>query len=341
MSVLVAILALLALLVVGLVIFAWAMRNRVERAVPARGLRIEVDGHHIHYVDSDPEGVDRPAIVLVHGLGGQLQNLTHSLAPLLEDEFRVLAIDRPGSGHSKRARGTGGSVNDYADAVRGFIEALGLERPVVVGHSLGGATAIAVAMRHPQAIRGIVLVAPVTDLPDETPGVFAPLLIHQNWRRHMIAWTLATPLGLRNGKRTAEIVFAPEPVPDDFGTRGGALLGLRPSNFHSATLDLTSLGETLPLLKERYEEITVPVAIIHGTRDVITPFGPNAQAQAPRLHADLKALEGRGHMIPITAAQDVADFVSTHARQWFAEADTSTTAPRTATPLRGEGEPVK
>ena len=319
--VVVAILAALTLGATGLALFALLMRHRAERIVPPDGPRVSAGGHEIHYTDSDPNGTNRPTIVLVHGLGGQLRNLTHSLAPLLEDDFRVLSMDRPGSGYSRRAKGIGGTLEDQADAVVAFIEALGLDRPIVVGHSLGGATAIALAMQRPEAVRGIVLVAPVTDIPDEVPSVFAPLVIRQNWRRHLTAWTLAVPMTMANRKRALSIVFAPDAVPDDFAVRGGAALGMRPSNFHAATTDLTGLADSLPALRERYGEISVPVAIIHGTHDVITPFERNAERQAPRLRADLKVLEGRGHMIPITAAPDVAAFIREKAADWHAPQD--------------------
>ena len=296
---------------------AW-MKRKVEGAVPAQGRFIDVDGHSIHYVDSDPESVERPALILIHGLGAQLQHMTHSLSGHLEDEFRVIAIDRPGAGYSRRAKGGDGSLTGYARVVAGFIDVLGLDRPVLVGHSLGGAVALATALDHPSVTRGIVLVAPATQSSDEAPDIFRALVLRRDWQRHLVGWTAATPMGLRYGAQTARIAFHPDDVPDDFALRGGGVLGLRPGNFRSASMDLTSVPDVLPGLMERYGEIEVPVAIIHGTADTVVPFEANAVRQGKRLGAHVKALEGRGHMIPITAAPDVADFVREHARQWFA-----------------------
>src|ERR1700730_1533799 len=89
----------------GLVIFTAITARRVEKALPPRGRFIEVAGARIHYLDKG----SGPPIVILHGLGGQMGNFTYALLERLTDEFRVILMDRPGSGYSKVARGgTGG-----------------------------------------------------------------------------------------------------------------------------------------------------------------------------------------------------------------------------------------
>src|ERR1700691_3164834 len=82
----------------ALAIFAAWTARQVEKLLPPCGHFIEVDGARIHYVD---EGCG-PPLVLIHGLGGQMHNFTHSLLDRLKRDHRVIILDRPGSGYSTR-----------------------------------------------------------------------------------------------------------------------------------------------------------------------------------------------------------------------------------------------
>jgi alpha-beta hydrolase superfamily lysophospholipase len=79
-------------IVAGLVLFTAWTAFQVGKALPPQGQFIDIEGTRIHYVDRG----QGPAIVMIHGLGGQLRNFTHSLLDRLADEFRVVVIDRPG-----------------------------------------------------------------------------------------------------------------------------------------------------------------------------------------------------------------------------------------------------
>jgi pimeloyl-ACP methyl ester carboxylesterase len=143
-SILLVALALLTLLVAGLVAFtAWTAR-RIETALPPRGRFLEVDGARLHYLDKG----QGPPIVMIHGLGGQMGHFTYALLDRLAREFRVVLIERPGSGHSTRPPGASATLRTQAGTIAKAIRALRLERPLVVGHSLGGA----VAQRSPSTI---------------------------------------------------------------------------------------------------------------------------------------------------------------------------------------------
>src|SRR5580658_10870076 len=137
-------LALLGLILSGLALFTGLTARRVEKALPPQGRFIEVDGARIHYLD---EG-SGPTLLLVHGLAGQMRNFTHALLDRLKGQFRVVILDRPGCGYSTPAPGASAAISAQASLIARFIDALGLERPLVVGHSMGGAIALALALNH-------------------------------------------------------------------------------------------------------------------------------------------------------------------------------------------------
>src|SRR5246500_3361233 len=170
-ALLLVLITLVAMILSGLVIFTAVTARRVEKALPPRGQFIEVSGAQIHYLDKGTG----PPIVIVHGLGGQMGNFTYALLERVTDEFRVILMDRPGSGYSRRAPGATGRLTEQASIVAEFIRKLGLERPLLVGHSLGGAIALGVALDHRETGKGMALLSPLTHVPKQVPAPFRAL----------------------------------------------------------------------------------------------------------------------------------------------------------------------
>jgi len=97
-----------------------------------------------------------PPLVLVSGFGAD--HLTwREISPRLAGRFRVLLFDNPASG---RTRDGGGelTVEGMAESTAALIEGLGMERPVLAGHSMGGSIALALTARRPGSAAGLVLV---------------------------------------------------------------------------------------------------------------------------------------------------------------------------------------
>src|SRR5690606_13025001 len=141
----------------------------------------------IHYVE---RGEGRP-IVMIHGLGGTLHHLRRPLMEAFGDGYRLIALDRPGSGYSLRAPGRDGRLSEQARLVAGFIDAMQLDRPLLVGHSLGGAVALATALDFPDKVAGLALIAPLTHYEEEPPAEFRTLAIRSPLRRRLVAETIA------------------------------------------------------------------------------------------------------------------------------------------------------
>jgi N-formylmaleamate deformylase len=113
------------------------------------------NGIRIHYLRT---GGARPPVVLLHGLMGSGACWT-PLASALDGEFDVVMPDARGHGGSS-APDHGYRYDDLASDVVGLIRTLGLSRPVLVGHSMGGMTAAVVARRGAEILRGLILVDP-------------------------------------------------------------------------------------------------------------------------------------------------------------------------------------
>ena len=301
-----------ALVGAGLACFAWWTARRVERAVPPTGVFMDVDGNRVHYLDYG----SGPAVVLIHGLGGQMRNFPPELAGPLARDFRVIVLDRPGSGHSTRPLSAPAGLRPQAATIAAMMHRLGLERPLIVGHSLGGALALTLALEHPESTGGLALIAPLTQPQRTVPEPFEGLAVRSPLLRLLIAWTLAVPAAIRRGPTTLRLVFGPDPVPDQYGIKYGGQLSLRPKSYVNASADLVAAGDDLPKLASRYNAINVPVGILFGAADqILDPARHGAMAAAVIPGAELELVDGRGHMLPITAPERTLAFIRRIAMQ--------------------------
>jgi pimeloyl-ACP methyl ester carboxylesterase len=274
------------------------MARQVERAFLPAGDWLELEGERIHYRTLG-EG---PPMVLVHGLGGQMRNFDYLPLQDLARRHRIVLMDRPGSGLSQRRDEAKAGIQAQGRLVAGFIRTLRFEqRPLLVGHSLGGAIALAVALQDPDCIAGLALIAPLTHYTPDIPLPFRALGIHTRWLRHLFAQVLAVPLGIAGGRATLAAVFAPEAPPQDFPQRGGAMLGLRPSAFIGSSTDMCAVQDDLPLQQERYGQLRLPVHVLYGDQDRILDWRIQGEGLRNKHAATrLELIGGAGHMLPVT-----------------------------------------
>lgn len=294
------IVVVLVLLVAVLALYTWLTQWQAQKRVPPNGQFVEVEGARLHYVDRG----NGPAIVMVHGLGGNLHNF-YALVDQLAETYRVVVVDRPGSGYSKSLSGEQPALRAQATIIARFIEKLGLERPLLVGHSLGGALSLALALDHPERIRALLLLSPASQVERVPPGAFKVLFIRSPFVRRLIAWTLMAPLGKLAHQATLKAVFHPEAPSPEFDIAGGGVLGLRPGSFVAASSDMMMLPDELEQMVPRYPSLSMPVEVVFGRQDPICPYqvhGVRLAAAVPNAH--LHVIEG-GHMIPVTAADEI------------------------------------
>jgi pimeloyl-ACP methyl ester carboxylesterase len=263
-------------------------------------------------------------MVMIHGLGGTLWNYTYALVDKLSGEFPVIAVDRPGSGYSTRPDDAPARLGAQANTLAKFIRALGLKQPLLVGHSLGGALSLAIALDHPDCAGALALIAPLTHAQDDVPEPFQGLVINSPVVRKIIAWTLAIPMSIRNAPQLLKIVFGPDAVPTDFATRGGGLLGLRPKSFYNTSSDLAAVNEDLPGMMKRYGGLNIPLGMLFAKGDRILDYRRQGEAMKQTCPAlDLVLVEGHGHMLPVTAPDSTAELIRRVAARRLAPQATS------------------
>jgi 4,5:9,10-diseco-3-hydroxy-5,9,17-trioxoandrosta-1(10),2-diene-4-oate hydrolase len=131
------------------------------------GKFIDVNGVKIHYHDV---GAGKP-VILIHGGGpgaGGLSNYRRNMDAIAK-RARALVIDLPGYGQSENKRAPGGIFVTLAEMIVGFMDALGLHKADFIGNSLGGGTALMMALRYPDRVGKMVLMGTAGGLP-----VFSP-----------------------------------------------------------------------------------------------------------------------------------------------------------------------
>lgn len=294
----------LVLVSAGLVLFTWWSARRAEALAPPIGRFVEIDDVRLHYVDKG----SGPVVVMLHGLAGNLRNF-HALIDRLATDHRVIALDRPDCGYSATLSGEHPDLHAQAALVARFMDKLDLQRPLLIGHSLGGALALALALDHPDRVSALILIAPATQEIHEPPAVFKDFDIRSAVARNLIGWTLAAPVGSLKHEATLRGVFAPEPVSANFDRDGGGVLGGRPGDFIAASKDMTALPAELAAMAPRYPGIGLPVDIIFGRQDPLLNYQLHGERLAAAIPgARLHLLDG-GHMIPITQAGTIAELI--------------------------------
>lgn len=271
---------------------------QIEATYPASGQFVEVNGAKIHVVVKG-SGTD---LVLIHGAGGNARELDVALADWLSDRYRLFIVDRPGHGWSERQGADfEGAFNTRAEspmeqarALSAAVQQLGAENPVVLGHSYGGAVAMAWALEEPA--RAIIIVSGVT-LP--WPG---DIDLAYRVMGSSLGGAILTPLAaafVPDGyvKYILGTAFAPQAAPPGYFSRGGIPLATRTETLRANNRQVRALRPFIVEQSERYREIQLPIEILHGTEDTTVYREVHAEPLADMLpNARLTILDGIGHM---------------------------------------------
>ena len=168
-----------------------------------------------------------------------------ALGETLAKRWRVLLLDRPGHGLSSRSGGADdASPMRQAALIHDALGRLGVKRPILVAHSLGGAVATAYALSFPDDVSGLVLIAPTTH-PWEGGIAWYYSLATAPVIGPLFAWTYALPVGSLLVSNAIASVFAPQQPPADYQSRAGIMQVLRPKTFLANAQDVAALNGNL------------------------------------------------------------------------------------------------
>lgn len=298
-----ALLFLLALLALAAGLTAWrvaAQAAQAEAAFPPEGAFVEVDGRRVHYVMRG-EG---PDLVLIHGASGNSRDMTFRFMGMLEGRYRVTAFDRPGLGYTDPVRPDlagpwqirGETPMEQADLLRAAAKAIGIERPIVLGHSFGGAVAMAWALGDPEGTAAVV----------DVSGATMPWPGRLNWTYRLtegplggalVPWLVAAWTPQRLVDRAIAGTFAPDDVPDSYAESLGAALAMRAASFRANARQVNALRAAVEEMSRRYPTLPMPVEIVHGDADTIVGLEIHSRPLAALVPgARLTILPGVGHM---------------------------------------------
>ncbi|WP_212523125.1 alpha/beta hydrolase [Actibacterium sp. MT2.3-13A] len=274
------------------------MSDATER-FPPTGKMLTVNGHRVHVHVSDP----RPPVILIHGAGGNSRDFTFSLTARLQDRYHVYAFDRPGLGHTPPLHHHGETPEEQAAFLDSAAADLGIGPAVIVGHSYGGAVALAWAMNHPARVAAVVVLAGAVNPWGGELGLLYRAAA--SWTGGLVAVPLIAALAPRSlVSQALHEVFAPQSPPEGYEDYIGAELTLRPESLRANARQVHGLNAALHRQAPRYPSIAAPVEILHGTADRIAPIATHARPLARAIaQAHLVELPGIGHM-PHHAAPD-------------------------------------
>jgi pimeloyl-ACP methyl ester carboxylesterase len=200
----------------------------------------------------------KPAIVLLHGFGCSLR-WWDRVVPALARELRVVRIDLLGHGGSEKPR-DGYSMENQADLVAGVIERLGLRRPAVTGHSMGGVVATALAERHPDAVARVMMIGTPPDGEDQDVPITARAV---TWpvTGHLVDTFIDDRLVRNVVEQGFDPRFdIPERLIDDLFGRTTY------SAFNGSSDGIRDYWDEKPL-PERWSEVDVPLTVVVGQRE--------------------------------------------------------------------------
>lgn len=281
---------LLAAATAGTLFRAKARDARALRDHPPQGQFVQVGAQRVHVLVAGTG----PDLVLLHGASGSLRDFSFDLIDRLSPRYRVIAMDRPGLGHSDPLPEGEASLAAQVAVLKAATDQLGATKPILVGQSFGGTVALSWALDHPAA--ALVTIASPS-LP--WPGT---LDIWYRLNEHPVASRVLTGLAaawVPEAYVDAAIrgVFAPQPVPAGYLAHLGTDLTLRRAALAANVAQINSLRPQVVAMEPRLPGLTLPIEMVHGDADTIVPLSIHSGPLAARLpNAHLTVLPGIGHM---------------------------------------------
>lgn len=243
---------------------------------------VEVGGKNIQYLKMG-EGEGTP-LLLIHGFGGDINIWVFNQEALAEGGRTVYAIDLPGHGGSSKDVGEG-DLGSFVDVVSDFMDEMGIEKAHIFGHSLGGAVAGSLAIKHPERVQSLALIASA-GLGEEINGEYIESFISANRRKEMKSalGLLFADQELVNRQLVNDVIKFKRLDGVDEALRKTAD-NIFPGGKQADVPDLSN--------------VEVPMLVVWGREDRILPVSHSENVPD---HARVEVLDDTGHMPQMEAA---------------------------------------
>ena len=255
---------------------------------------IEAAGSRIRVIE---EGAGDQAVLFVHGVGGWAENWTETIERVAATGRRAIAFDLPGFGESTRvprARYFHPDAPFYPAVVDGVRRALGLERPHLVGHSLGGGIVAVTAVVHPEVWRSLTLVA---------PGGFGPdvALFLRLFSLPFLGLTTWLPRPKSAARAVLRSCFHDQArIPEHLYAEGERFDRTYPETLRVMRATATLRG-VRPSLRStwlaRAGEYRGPMLVVWGEHDGIVPIEHMNALRGSYPDAELRTIGSAGHLV--------------------------------------------
>jgi pimeloyl-ACP methyl ester carboxylesterase len=286
------------------------LSRKATRDNPPLGQFLDLDGVRLHYVE---RGTGEP-LVLLHGNGSMIQDFESSgLIDLAAKNYRVIVFDRPGFGHSDRPRDVIWTPAAQAELFNKALQQLGISHALVLGHSWGASVAIALALKHPELVRGLVLASGYY-YPTARGDVVALSAPAVPLAGDVISHTLSPMVSRLMWPLLMAKIFGPQSVPKKFDGFPKEL-AVRPSQIRASAAESALMIPDAFNVQDQYKTLKMPVSIVAGEGDRLIDI----DQQSSRLHADVvqstfHRIPGTGHMVHQTATGSVMSAINEVAR---------------------------
>jgi len=267
----------------ALVIVALAGTARAQEVAHKQ---VEVFGQKIHYLEAGTG----PTVILLHGLGGDTSNWAATV-PALASRFHVFVPDQIGFGQSDKPQ-INYRVATLVDFLDGFYKKVGVTKASLVGNSLGGWTAAAFTLAHPEKVERLVLVDSAGYSPERTGGV--------KLSREMLL--ALNPSTLAGTKQIMGLVFYNKQMINDQMAEQMYAAKLRRGDGYTINQFIDSILRGEDYLDGKVSAIKAPTLILWGREDALTPLAIGQAFAQDIAGSETKIIDRCGHVPQIECA---------------------------------------
>lgn len=254
---------------------------------------VEVDGVAVHYKQM---GQGEPALILLHGFGASTFSWREVMRPLSES-YTVVAFDRPAFGLTERPLpGEWEGRSPYSpeaqvDLLFGLMDALGIEKAVLVGNSAGGTVSLNAALANPERVQGLVLVDAAVYGTGGSPAWVRPLL--QTPQMDRLGPLFVRSISTRGMDLLTTAWHDPEAITPEINA--GYRKPLQAENWDVGLWQLTKTSRASDMA-DRLGELQMPVLVVTGDDDRIVPTDESIRLAGEISGAELVVFENCGHV---------------------------------------------